>query len=1766
MRTAELINHLRSRNRNSHLIKVQLEKLDSARQIHLIGELTNWLAADLRRYRSHLQIVQDTTPHTNGVQKKQAGDTPFPNPANRSSMTTQLESLQSQIRQSLLAILIILDGSGFRDHGNQNVDSHGAPIRDMIQSGSSNPKAVVMDSKDKMRILKSLVDITLSCLQPMLPRNDPRVAQIPSVKILHSLIYNSLQHSKSECTTSREMLFEPEQVLEALRSVGASTPSPSLVSGIKALLNASDTHLRECALRILTIFRQLDKTNALTWEVTCDLKPILQELTVSIEATMAGVYKDFELGVDVGLQDRHDQDQNQTTVLESTKHSKVLVIILQLMREAGSKGFPRTMTTDSASTTSPTSIMVERFTDSQEPATILASSDRSDNSKGASDILRDQDASVSLGSQIVKLKEAVPLPILIDLWAAIQTSIVLGFSQLKITDEIVQTTTALVYWAYWIYGKEATEYMTERGAVTLIAWYGYVIVPNETGTSSGTGMDPHSTEKEDALKSRSSILEYLARLLQNLVKARSLQDQNGRTIESSVFAGTKPLGMIIVRRTIEFLESILDSTLPLSRPAPDLVDDFDQGPTSISYSVRLVQLKPAILEAMLDLMVTCFGRLWEVDELVLCSRSLDLLLLLISNADGLFWVQEQKKKHRSSQSQQTWSYRIQKLSLRLLYQILHHDQKRLNIRIADITLPHWEIGYAALVEIILGPLEQAAGLAPSTKVEIDPYPGVARSTNGEGVGLLSATDSRNTVAPGKDDNGIWALRVLRLLWRYHPKGHSLLPDLLGPRLFKIQMIRAIIPPRTVDAPPSVVPFGTGSPAPRKTLGEGTERIKLLLGMMTMFGTESSVRINMREHWSTLLFIAILLAIAVKNLESKSFTDVDALDRVIIQSCLQALLNFYYDKQGLLRMIELGTVTTISEEERSVLEDFSVTDLLCSFSTPAPTSPMDEEIRSPKTLSIVPALVAIICPAESHWDVDIMLQEPEKRRKRHPLFEAAEPFMTDAAVVMNQLLQFLECQQMLIAKPGLVWTLTRMMVERSLVTFYQERMNDYDSPSPSNTRTDIGFSTLCAPIQTDRVAGTFGCDEEEGFPVAGGEVKERSTRSNAERNTSSDVLERTLLEMLTKVVSSMKLVKFLVSNNTLTELYSAILDIDVPLYFYGEKILPRGKNENIDKCLVPLDPSMPCSYFSLTLPRWLRSGKYIEMITLTNRKQDLQCKVQGDASQKRNDYDLSPTPKEQPIVEDHVFPPKVLRALQKQLLQYFRTVMAPCRDQLERIYQYVGGHRGTYLQSLDETDDVVYWLREYCALVFLYISEPLDLSSPIPSTLLGSSLSIAWGGRSGGNLQQLDKTMLLSSDSVFGVACRMLTLEIEFDDEAKNEAEGERQVIERANYPEEKGLDTPIDKATLEKARPEEAGYRRFSAGLAIQSIAWRNIDIWSQGHAEFIRSYDEVMTTEWSQHVARLSDLRRSPHTDQGESSASSPDPIQFLIQDRVIPFPDRAFLARVSPYFETLLMGNFRERYEKQIRLYDVNPDEIEILLEIIQESPLTCHHLLPPDLPLELVLRVMVCAERLMVRFVKRLAEKWVLDYLTKKETKYIAHYQGSQEQIRRRQSPDELENKERRKRIKLDHAQSFDNTPTRSVEQTPEDYENVEEMGSEQDTNVGDYPTEGTNNPKDNDDGLSIQECLVMVYEACSIPEHGSIYQRDGHPFYGLVWDVLKRMVIRLGSVGATPQFLKLLESRSESRAEEASCQAPDRDETRIQDLLQILYELITNSVPE
>ncbi|KAF9959084.1 hypothetical protein BGZ72_010324 [Mortierella alpina] len=1487
MRTAELINLLRSKDRTSPAARAELAALDATRFLHLLGELSKWLQVELTKYQSY----------------------------RRAEFRPQA-AIRSQIKQTLFAINIVLDSAGDTATGSK-------PTHPPTASGTCTSKTVIpLNDAQKESILEDFLTPLLISIAPLSRDCDTQDVQLMSAKIL------------CFCTNARSKNtpFPPQDVARKIMTLQnktsgdgpSSRTSTHAIVGLTALLRSPLLKLQDYGLRILSSHRFLVELEP-TWQVIAPLTEILEALRDKL-ATLASDKQPYSQDANAAI----DQELTDPggSILEGTQVEQELETTLGIQTKALSllQNFLQVAGEKKASSTAPTT---------------------------AASIQDRPLEPTSIGKKKTFLTEALRdnphIALLLDLWRTLQLITLFSRTRSPAVERLVLVTSATIYWSCWVFQDQVVSYIMAVGADTLLAWYGYYITSHAGPPlySESTALFtppqlPSATDvssRKEAFRNRCLVLEYITKLIFNICSAKKHQE--------ALFSGQRPVGIIIMRRTLEFLENILESSLPMVDSSPLEWDEPipDSATKVVTYALEAIQERTGILEAMLGILSACMGASREGDDLVLQGRLLNLLVLLMSDIEHLLGIEMTDSAEQ----------RIRNHTFNLLRSILNTDA---DIQaIDDVTMDQWTLGYTALVDMIMQPLEHWDRSSV--------YP------------PFGEREAKEWLRQGESQ--VKVLGIFKLFWKHHPKGRSMLSELFGPRFYRLQMIEVLMGPECR--------YGTSEAAKWAKM-----RTVYLVETMVYFGVEAGVRINMRERWSSLLFITLLLGASVRRLEACGYSAKEKLCREIARACLGALRNFWYDRQSLTQLADLDTTLVDTDFWKSNM----------------PATAVGSDIAS--SISIVPVLLTIIAPPGTEWSSELVLgsvdsKDCTRKRRRHLLLDNQDPLLSESAWLLSVLAQFPGCQQRLVSKPGAIWILSRLMVERLLVNLH----------------------------------GTPLVDRDEGEMLM----------DSAEAVHSS--LEKALLITLRRIMSAVDLAKAIVSNNTITELFAAILEIDRPLSFYNTKLV--------------------CD------------------VAETSTSQD----------------QILPTPSQHEL---HV-----------QLLLQFRSAMQPLKGQFERVYQYVGGNRS--FQDADETSESVYWLREYCALVFLYASEP-----PNKVSFVGS-----WASK-------VDKTALLNSESIFGVACRMLTLDMEYDDAEVEESaqdDGDKGDNQRpGNNPEKEDI----------KAQREEARMRRFSAALAIQSLSWRNCQQWRMQHQDLKTSYMNVMTTERDAYIRML-----KADVDAATSESALNEhrlPVKFLVQDRVIVFDNRLVLARSSEFFYNLLLGEFKETTQSQIRIQDVEADDFEMLLEVVGESLLTAQHVLPEDLPLSMVLRLMACAERFMVVYIRRLAEIWILNALQIREMKHY-HLQARSamdteanvsESLRR--TREESPQAGLVKRVRLDQESwTMDSKNGHDGLATVlEDDDPLEEV-----------PDKDLYRETEEETQESIQECLLMVFEVCSDPRHGDIHSPE-HPFYELVWDVLRRMVLRFGPVAVEPRFAAMLEQGGEER---------------IQEFLQMLFELVVEDTP-
>lgn len=1623
--------------------------LDHTRQLHLIGELSNWLLVELHKY-------QDRQTGPNDLETLQQG------------------SIHSQIRHTLKAIATVLQSITATTNINGRSSITTTTTNGSNGAAATSPTdvnkktAVPLDDRGKEKILGSFLTPILIGTVPLGPRVDSTEVQLMCAKIL------------SVCTSplTTNSPFPPQDFAKRMMSISPGNGNTGLASqppfsskqsrsggadvvlALSSLLRSPSIKLQEYGLRILTSHKFIVQEK-LAWEILPALRSVLEELRKDLSTILSGSMSLFGADQDIG-------DASETPGVGAKTSSG--------QGDAAGPGKP-----DESSLIGVRSrglLLLQSFL--QEAGRHSTSTTLLQQSHGS--------------DKLKRLQEAAPMSLLVELWKELQQIFFFDKAALPSCDRLVLVICGAIYWTCWIFQEKdsAMAVLLEEGMDTLLAWYGYYITSHDDddqgqehgdkdkGLPTGTlTQDNAVTRKEAMLRHQASVLEYLTKLIVNLV--------SNKNHHAALYSGyPRPVGLTIMRRTIEFFNDIPTISTPSAASgataasvstSPPLISSNGDNNNSAdnSTAVSLIRLKPGILEAMLGVVLGCFGANKASEDLIVYSRIPNVLVMLLSEpaTRELFGTS-------SKELPEAMSRRYLHLALNLLPGFLKYDGA--NAWIENINWNEWTVGYTALVDRIMRPLDQEAETTRTWNSEARMKKDVAK-------------DCPFTPALTPDaEMGLKALKVFALFWKYYPKGRWLLSDIFGPRFFQFQMLYVLTDLRD----DSFITAGTGTVMVAGGSKWIQERTLLLVDAAVYLGAESNIRFNMRERWSALPFLVALLGASVRRLNLRGYSVRDTHCRKIAQRCFYALSNFWLDRQGLTQLVDLDLGAPGGEEEMMWWKCMPST--IKSFSATAGPG------GSVASASIVPLLLSILAPPKTEWSSDLLLGGIGQRSKWwHPLFEREESILVEASRLLAQIAPLPTCQQRLVSKPGVIWMLSRMMVERSLV-----------GNMPASTRRHRHRRNKAD------LEGTTGSDA----------------------NLPRELIERSLFETLSKVMTSEESAKAVVSNNSITELFAAVLEIDQPLRFYRDKAI-----------------------FELIEPEITDQGPAEE-----HEGEELMEEEPTAAAAAEDSHDDQEPPPDPLRPLDLILPTCRHQQLHQQLLRHFQTGMLPLRGQFERIYQYVGGRRQGGLADADETADSVFWLREYCAIMFMYTLDPPPSGSVAPPTTWG-----LWGSR-------IEKTGLLESESVLGVVCRMLTLEMEYDDDEGVGEEGGGMegvvVVDRSEV---------VDTKSVQK---EEALLRRLSSGLAFQSVGWRHTERWRKQHLELAETYSEVMTKEWEAHVANLV----GSSTDTANTKDKEPVvPISFLVQDRTITFPDRMCLSRASPFFHTLLLGEFRESNQQQIALQDVEPDDIELLLEILRESRMTAQHLLPEDMPFEMVVRLMVCADRFLVGFVRRLAEVWILHALGRLEVKCYDLQPTKRSDVggkdgaaglqttlvdgtKRVRNEDGLMGGSGiglggsvsvgEKRPRLDPTVDIDlvngiNQPIAEVvnhkdmmdtqKQRPSNATAVIIDGN--DNNEDDSESsEGKQSPKsptstttaDGEEALTIQDCLLMVYEACSHPRLGSIYSRT-HPFHHLVWDILRRIMLRLGSIAVTPRFATMLNQGGEER---------------IQEFLQILYELATD----
>ncbi|KAF9300007.1 hypothetical protein BGZ74_008401, partial [Mortierella antarctica] len=1025
---------------------------------------------------------------------------------------------------------------------------------DAIEQNSQGKKAIALGDTKKEQILDSLLRPIMTGCVPLGPRADSSEIQLMCAKILKFFTNKRAENG----------LFATEEVIKRILALSDINDRPNgfhsqeqakkkprlpvdLSVTLYALLSSPLVKLQDCGIFLLANHRTLRLQDA-AWASISPLKSTLESLRRNLD--------DIGLGhLETGADDAARQIVSKELDATLSHQHRVLTLLNLFIQDAVHK--------------------------SQEGG----SSQRSTNT----------------GTTRLRAFKAVgEIGLFVDLWTGILRIVIPDQARFTVRDQLVAMTTNVVYGTCYVFKDEAIGYLMNEGAETLMAWYAYFIVPRDHLLEEGLGASGKS--EEDGYKSRAQALQCCARLGEIMVTTERYQP---------VSMGEKALlGKIFMRRSIEFLVTILEATLP--------TEDAESTPlgagaetvttTTVTYAIRIIRQRPEVLEAMLGILVCTLGYLKNGYMEAEKTKLMFVLVVLLVDLKSLFG-----QIIISASSQQ----RIHSHVLSLLVQILSWE---VGTGLQDIPLNLWSLGSVALVELIMRPLERFK----------------------DATGQQDASSSQTM-----DSHGVKAVQIFIQFWKQYPKGRSLLAALYGPRFFQPFMVNILLDISKNDL--------QLAPSRAMTLTSwNMERISNLLELMIYLGIESSVRIHMRESWSALIFLVALLSASLKRCRDHRFKLSDYLPNLVARQCFQALACFRFDQTALVQLTRMDL-----DPESFDLFGCSLDKLMLPDSITA-GSPG----RNPASVSIVPVLLGILEPPYRQWTVDTMLGTDSikddkhrvmRRKLGHPLLEQWNPLVLEAAMLLSTLTQFQEGQLAVISKPGAVWTLSRILVERAIAqeqkrTPQPQELGPQDQAIPEN-----GSSCAKSPIETALDSTSQGSSTAiHRHPPAIWALQ---------RNP----LDRALLEILTRIVSSTNLTKALAMNNTVTELFSSILAIDHPFYFH----------------------------------------------------RNVTAYCQGTQNLNSTGSDEASTHNTSTLLGYDILPSACQHSIYCMFFAYLRKAMEPLLPQLQRLHGFAAGGASMTANDAEEISDMLFGLQEQCAVVFLYLSRPESFSSLDSSDLLAS---------------------------------------------------------------------------------------------------------------------------------------------------------------------------------------------------------------------------------------------------------------------------------------------------------------------------------------------------------------------------------------------------------------------------------------------------------------
>ncbi|KAF9168425.1 hypothetical protein DFQ26_008375 [Actinomortierella ambigua] len=1490
------------------------------------------------------------------------------------------------------------------------------PSPGITEPPNKKAKIVVLQEEE---IMDSLVKAMVSGCRPLGPKVDSSKIQLACAKILRHCS-NSATHRPP---------FPPEMIIQRLLQLSAVTGDydnntddapPNPLEAIVQLLGSTTLKLQDYGLQLLLSHRLLLRSD-IVWQALPAIHAMLDQLREDLNR------RDEQLVVQNTRQDSPttahprespvDQAQEQQH-LQLSIHVNALTVLQRLLKELCKESTTRSGQSESAA-----------MGPDRHLNTLTHADKRS------------------------LMEGTIPIELVWDLWTLVQHVLVLGQENMAERDKLLVASAANVYWYSWCLPDRSIPFLIKHGSNTLMSWYALYITEHgsDLETRKGDGSTP------------SMVLEFLTKLI---LQTLMVSEHHPLLLE-----GDQSLLLAIIRRTIEFLEEI-----PPQRNA-------------------------TIMDAETD------ERLKTIPQ----TRLLERLVFVLSTIDDLL--------PQGSTSPTTESHSKQCL-LELLQLVLQFPS---HVRLDEVSRDMWEQSSQRLVDWMMWPIELEAD-------DEDDYDEEDEDEGDEAQKETRMEDIQTQANPGEQQDGkrasktdvalaLQSTRLFRLLWLHLPPSlRGVFANHLGPRIFQLCNIRPLLnatqrqgsvttvtpyppPPQslmtttntttttttntnpTTTTTTSTTTTDTASPTKDHDDARRREMLSSLLDIIALFGHESSVRIYMRDHWAGLVFLESLMGASLQLLETTTTAqsplacDDDnnsnsSQSRMVIRKVLVALLQFRFDQTGLERLV--GIRIDMLQLEMGIRLDrllplWPAGTLPAAAAAAATTMSYTHDAQSGGQVSVIPLLLKILLPPsiEISFQLPFRYREMQETLGRHPLYESQDPLLVDAAVLLERLCQSDRCQQYLVAHSGILWCLSRMMMERSLIDFYTRQreaartaeqgeesanaegvapsLNALSSSSSSGRPGELQaagpplFAVTMVSSTTTSPQSSSGCSSPQS-PRHGSRLEESlslATLSNDTKSGASTSLEWAIFRIVSKLMSSSTVVKAFVSNNTVTEIFGATLIMQDRSLFD-----PHTRLGSI-------------SSSSLSLPSSPTAATAME-----SKEKD-----EGEGEDKDRDEEMTWV---------WLFPCLEQQVFVEQLLARFKAMVEKTRLQFNALYQFVGGRSAL---DLDQEVETVFWLREYSAVTLFYM---MNNEWPPEASLAYSDvhnkerkekegdegedesavMRVLAEGEDGETGRPMMVSDFLSLDTVYGDICRMLTLEMEYDDESTQES------VEN-----EPG-------GTAKATQELNSHWRRFSAATALQAKSWYHASAWQTLFRQWRRN---VMAFAMDESLGPA--LTKLPSTatttitttiSSSSSSSTSPTlsgqvkPITFLIGEQQVLFPDRTVLARSSPFFTSLLEGAYREAEMDEIRIHDVDPTGFEAMLELIKESQWTRRHLLPPDLALESVLRLLIYSERFQVSIVKRLAEAWVVETLIRQARTLHGH------------------------------------------------------------DRAGDNHDDGGDGDEDSEDGDQgrFEDTLVQVYATCSSLAYGS-FDQPTHPFFDLLWNTLRLMLLHLGPVSVRPGFRRLWE---------------------------------------